>query len=133
MNDGTRIAIHAKICFEPAPTILNIESAAAPPFCAATSSCTCDQPPSVCSAKGTASSRPDIVTANSNIFTNADDISPPAVQYTIATAPPITQPSHLGMPATVSRIQAIAIICPARIDSAPNQNSTAITAFTALP
>src|SRR5579871_3314408 len=111
--------------------MLNIDSAAAP-FCAATSSCTCDQPPRVCSAKGAASSNPDIVTASSNIFTNADDISPPAVQYTIATTPPITHPSHLGIPATVSRIHAIAIICPARIDNAPNQNSTAITAFTAL-
>src|SRR6266851_8588592 len=134
MKEGTRIASHANTCFEPTPTMLNMGAAAASlPFCATTSAWTCDQPPRVCIAKGIASRRPDIVTASSNILTKAEDISQPAVQYTIDNVPTMTQPSHLGMPATVLRIHEIAMICAARIARAPHQKRIEIRAFTALP
>src|SRR5947209_20530183 len=102
MNDGTRMATHARTCLAPAPVMLNrafVLSTLA--VLASTRSCICCHPPSACTANGTASRRPDIVTASSNIFTNEEDIIPPAVQYTMATAPPIRQPSHLGIAATV--------------------------------
>jgi len=51
----------------------------------------------------------------------------------ITTLPPIRHPAYFGTPATTSRIDAIAMSCPAGIASEPIQTSSDTTARTLRP
>src|SRR5262245_36515296 len=94
---------------------------------------TASQPPAADRAKGIAITKPTIFTVSCTTFTYADAISPPAVKYSVISMPPSTHPAALGMPTTTFRIQAIAINCPARMKTDPNQSSPAIVVRTATP
>ena len=96
-------------------------------------SSTAESPPAPSSASGTAIRKPHISTTSCTRLTQAELSRPPAMKYTVMTTPPTTAPSHRGAPATTSRIQAMAISCPARMASVPTQSSAAMDARTEGP
>src|SRR5512146_1750821 len=103
MNDGTRIAMYDRICVVVSGVV------------ACEAACNADQPPIAATPNGTARANPVSLTDIWIMLTQADDRSPPATKYADTTAPPITQPSHLGIAATTPRISEMAMSCPARI------------------